>query len=186
MATVAEATPPITAEQFAQRPDPGYPEELVRGRIIILPPPKPRHGYVCNKAGRIFGNFVDDRRLGWVLNNDTGVITERDPDTVRGGDVLYYSYDRLPPGELPDTYAAVAPELVVEVRSPGDRWPKVLAKVAEYLEAGVLIVLVLDDKHHSAHVFDAEGTHRMLGPDDELTFPDLLPEFRMIVRRFFA
>ena len=60
-----------------------------------------------------------------------------------------------------------------------------LAKVAEYLEAGVLIVLVLDDKHHSAHVFDAEGTHRMLGPDDELTFPDLLPDFRVIVRRFF-
>ena len=46
-----------------------------------------------------------------------------------------------------------------------------LAEVAEYLEAGVLIVLVLDDKHHSAHVFDAEGPHRMLGPDDELTFP---------------
>ena len=121
MATVAEAAPLITAEQFAQRPDPGYPEELVRGRIIPLPPPKPRHGYVCNKAGRIFGNFVDDHRLGWVLNNDTGVITERDPDTVRGGDVVYYSYDRLPPGELPDTYAAVVPELVVEVQSPGDR-----------------------------------------------------------------
>ena len=75
--------------------------------------------------------------------------------------------------------------MVVEVRSPGDRWPQVLAKVAEYLEAGVLVVLVLDDKRHSAHVFEAEGTHRMLGPDDELTLPDLLPEFRVIVRRFF-
>jgi Uma2 family endonuclease len=64
MATVAEAAPLITAEQFAQRPDPGSPEELVRGRIIPLPPPKPRHGYVCNKTGRIFGNFVDDHRPG--------------------------------------------------------------------------------------------------------------------------
>ncbi len=60
-----------------------------------------------------------------------------------------------------------------------------LAKVAEYLEAGVLIVLVLDDKSRSAHVFDAEGTHRMLGPDDELTLPDLLPGFRVLVRQFF-
>ena len=185
MATVAEAAPLITAEQFAQRPDSGYPEELVRGRIVPLPMPKPRHGYICNKAGRIFGNFVEEHRRGWVLNNDTGVITERDPDTVRGADVVYYSYDRLPPGELPESYAEVAPELVVEVRSPGDRWPQVLAKVAEYLEAGVLVVLVLDHKRLSAHVFDAEGTHRMLGPDDELTFPNLLPGFRVIVRQFF-
>ncbi len=109
MAAVPEAAPLVSAEQFVQRPDPGYPEELVRGRIVPLPPPRPRHGYICNKTGRIFGNFVEDRRLGWVLNNDTGVITERDPDTVRGGDVLYYSYDRLPPGELPESYAAVAP-----------------------------------------------------------------------------
>src|SRR5262249_46785063 len=143
------------------------------------------HGYVCNKAGRIFGNFVDDHRPGWVLNNDTGVITERDPDTVRGADVVYYSYNRLPPGELPESYAAVPPELVVEVRSPGDRWPKVLAKVAEYLESGVTAMVVLDDQRRSAHVFNADGSHRMLGPDDELTFPELLPEFRVIVRRFF-
>jgi hypothetical protein len=61
----------------------------------------------------------------------------------------------------------------------------VLAKVAEYLEAGVSVVLVLDDKTRSAHVFHTDGTHRMLGPDDELTFPALLPEFRVIVRRFF-
>jgi hypothetical protein len=45
--------------------------------------------------------------------------------------------------------------------------------------------LVLDDKSRSAHVFDAEGAHRMLGPDDELTLPDLLSEFRVIVRQFF-
>ncbi len=185
MATVAEAAPLITANQFVQRPDPGHPEVLVRGRIVPWPMLKPRDGYICNKAGRIFGNFVEERRRGWVLNNDTGVITERDPDTVRGADVVYYSYDRLPPGELPETDAEVAPELVVEVRSPGARWPQVLAKVAEYLEAGMLVVLVLDHKRLSAHVFDADGTHRMLGPDDELTFPDLLPEFRAIVRQFF-
>jgi Uma2 family endonuclease len=185
MAAVAEVSPPIAAEQFARRPDPGHPEELVRGRIVPLPVPEPRRGHICNKAGRIFGNFVEEHRRGWVLNNDTGVITERDPDTVRGADVVDYSYDRLPPGELPDSYAEVAPELVVEVGSPGDRWPQVLARVAEYLAAGVLVVVVLDDKGHAAHVFEAGGTHRMLGPDDELNLPDLLPEFRVLVRRFF-
>jgi Uma2 family endonuclease len=183
MATVTEAL--LTAEQFAALPDPGQPEEFVRGRIIPMPMPKPRHGYVCNNAGVLLGAFVKEHQLGWVLSNDTGVITERSPDTVRGADIAYYSYSRLPRGELPDHCPEVVPELVIEVRSPGDRWPQLLAKIAEYLEAGVLIVVVLDEQRSQAHVFSAEGTPRMLGLEDELTFPELLGEFRVAVRRFF-
>jgi Uma2 family endonuclease len=58
--STASATVPalLSAEEFAQRPDPGYPEELDRGRIAPMPIPKPRHGEICNKAGRIFGNFA--------------------------------------------------------------------------------------------------------------------------------
>jgi Uma2 family endonuclease len=185
MATVSTPESLLTAEQFAARPDPGYPEELVRGRIEAMPPPKPRHGHVCNKAGRILGNFAEEHQLGWVFNNDTGVITERTPDTVRGADVAFYSYARLPQGELAEHYPDVAPELIVEVRSPRDRWPKLLAKVAEYLEAGVSVIVVLDDEHRTAHVFSTDGPNRILGPDDELTFPGLLGDFRVTVRRFF-
>jgi Uma2 family endonuclease len=187
MSTAASvpAQPLLTAEEYAKRPDPGHPEELVRGSIVPMPMPKPRHGYLCNKAGRLLGNYCDEHHLGWVFNNDTGVITGRDPDTVRGADVAFYSYARLPEGDLPDRYPDVAPELIIEVLSPSDRWPKVLQKVGEYLEAGVLVVIVLDDERRSAHVFDADGPNRMLGPDDELTLPGLLGEFRVAVRRFF-
>ena len=88
MSTASLPTPALlTAEQFAARPDPGYPEELVRGRIVPMSMPKPRHGEICNKAGRIFGNWAEDRDLGRVLSNDTGVITERGSDTVRGAGI---------------------------------------------------------------------------------------------------
>ena len=42
----------LTAEQFAERPDPGYPEELVRGRIVPLMFSKPRHGEICGRTLR--------------------------------------------------------------------------------------------------------------------------------------
>ena len=101
MASVTEAL--LTAEQYATLPDPGHPEELVRGKIVPMPMPKPRHGYICNKAGRILGNFVEEHQLGWVLNNDTGVITERDPDTVRGGGRRHITATiGYPRGELPE------------------------------------------------------------------------------------
>ncbi|MFO0951430.1 MAG: Uma2 family endonuclease [Isosphaeraceae bacterium] len=174
----------MTAEVFALRPDPGHPEELVRGQVVTIPPPKPRHGYLCNKAGRLLGNFCDEHRLGWVFNNDTGVVTERDPDTVRGADVAFYGFGRLPDGPLPDTYPAVAPDLVVEVLSPSDRWPRVLVKVGEYLDAGTRLVLVLDDDERRAHLFGPRGV-QVFGADDALTFPDVLPGLVVVVRRFF-
>ena len=74
--------------------------------------------------------------------------------------------------------------MVVEVQSKGDKRPKVLAKVVEYLSAGVSAVVVLDDDHRQAHIFTADD-NRVLGPDDELTFPELLPGFAVAVRRFF-
>jgi Uma2 family endonuclease len=178
-------TAPLTAEEFANRPDPGYPEELVRGRIVPMPMPKPRHGQICGQAYFVLRGHIAARDLGHLLSNDSGVITERSPDTVRGADISFYSYTRLPKGPLPDRYLDVPPDLVVEVLSPSDRWPKVLAKVAEYLDAGITVVVVLDDERRLAHVYRGDASPRYLGGDDELTIPDLLPDFRVKVGQFF-
>lgn len=129
--------------------------------------------------------IAEERDLGRVFNNDTGVITERGPDTVQRADVSFYSYARVPKGPLPDRYLDVPPDLVVEALSPFDRWPKVLAKVAEYLDAGTTFVLVLDDQRRLAHLYRADGATLVLNVDDELTIPDLFGDFRVRVGRFF-
>src|SRR5271157_2314850 len=182
---MATAEALMTAEEFGQRPDPGYPEELVQGRIVGMPPPDRKHGFVCLKAGRILGNFVDEHDLGRVMSNDSGVITERGPDTVRGADVCYYSYARLPKGPLATGYGLEVPELVVEVCSASDRWLEIHEKVAEYLGAGVLMVVVLDPKPQTAHIFGADASPMRLGPEDELVVPGILEGFRVRVERFF-
>jgi Uma2 family endonuclease len=185
--STAPATAPalLTAEEYADRPDPGYPEELVRGRIVPMPQPKPRHGQICSRVVRILGNHGEDHDIGQVLSNDTGVITERGPDTVRGADVAFYSFARVPKGPLPNRYLDTPPDLIVEVLSPDDRWPKVLAKVVEYLNAGTTVVIVLDDQRRQAHVYRADGTPRVLNADEILTIPDLLGDFQVRVGRFF-
>ncbi len=183
MAT-AEMLELMTAEQFGQRPDPGHPEELVQGRIVAMSVPDRRHGYFCGRADRIFGNFVDERDLGRMITNDSGVITERDPDTVRGADIACYSYARLPRGPLPAGYGPEVPELLVEVCSEGDRWREVLEKVSEYLNAGVSVVVVLDPEPRVAHVFRADAPPRILGAEEELTLPGILVDFRVRVGRF--
>ncbi len=186
-ATASPITPEHlwTIEEYAARPPSGKPEELVRGRIVTLCQPTRRHGQICYKTVRVLGDFVEERDLGHVLSNDSAVITRRDPDTVRGADVAFYSYARLPKGPLPATYGPEVPELVIEVLSPHDRLPRVLTKAAEYLEAGVLIVVVLDDERRAAHLFGADGTIRLFNAEDDLVLTGVLEGFRCRVGRFF-
>jgi Uma2 family endonuclease len=188
VSTASLPTPTLlTAEEFAERPDPGHPEELVRGRIVPrpMPKPKPRHGQICGHAYYVLRNHIEAQDLGHLLSNDSGVVTERGPDTVRGADICFYTYVRVPKGPLADRYLDVGPDLVVEVLSPSDRWPKVLTKVAEYLDAGTTVVLVLDDERRMAHVYRADVGPRLLGADEELSIPDVLGDFRVRVSRFF-
>ncbi len=182
---MATAEALLTAEEFGRRPDSGHPEELVQGKVVEMTPPDRRHGYVCGQAYFLLRLFIEGRDLGRVLCNDSGVITERDPDTVRGADVAYYSYARLPRAPLVKGYGPEIPELVFEVRSTHDRWRNVLEKVVEYLNAGVLIVVALDPDSRSAHVHSGDQPTRVLGPDDDLTFPGLLEGFSVRVGQFF-
>ena len=119
-----------------------------------------------------------------MLSNDTGVITEQGPDTVRGADISFYSFARVPKGPLPDRYLDTPPDLVVEVLSPSDRWPKVLAKVAEYLDAGQPSSSCSTTRV-AWHTFTEPMDNTLLGADEELTIPDLLSDFHVKVGRFF-
>jgi Uma2 family endonuclease len=184
MAT-AELLNLLTAEEFGKRPDPGYPEELVRGKVVAMTVPDRRHGYICLRVGRILADFVEEHDSGRVMSNDAGIITERGPDTVRGADVSFYSYRRLPKGPLARGYGSEVPELAVEVRSPSDRWSNLHVKITEYLNAGVITVVVLDPDSQTAHVFSADDAPKTLAAGDELTLPGVLDGFRVRVGQFF-
>jgi Uma2 family endonuclease len=175
----------LTAEQYALLPDNGQPTELVRGRIVEMNPPTPWHGYVCGTIFYVVRTFVRGNDLGRVMSNDAGVITERGPDTVRGADVSYYSYQRLPKGELPRGYLDIVPELVFEVRSQYDRWTEMLRKATEYLNAGVLVVCLVDPDRRRVMVCDKEEIPVILGNDDVLRLPLVLPGFEVPVAQLF-
>lgn len=182
MATTVEL---LTAEQYAQLPDTGRPTELYRGEVREMNPPDVRHGYVCAQTAHLLRNFLDPRQLGRIVSNDAGIITTRNPDTVRGGDVAFYSFRRVPPGDLPRGYVNVSPDVVFEVLSPSDRWSDVLLKVGEYLHVGVQTVVVLDPDAESAQVFYPDRRTIALSAADELHLAAIAEDCRFRVRQFF-
>jgi len=177
---------PMTAEQYGMLPDLGYPTELVRGQIKVMNQPYPSHGEICAIITTILTNFVRKHKLGRVVGNDSGVVTERQPDTVRGPDISYFSFQRVPPGRLPlRGYLDVSPDLAVEVKSFFDRWSEINDKIAEYLKAGVLVVCVVDPDTDSVQVHYPDKPMRVVGRDEELLLPEVLPGFRVTVRELF-
>lgn len=174
----------ITAEEFLVM-TPALPHaELVRGEIVEMTPPGFRHGHVCRKVSKIIGNHVDDHDLGWLLCNDSGMITQRNPDTVRGPDISFFSFDRLGRGEAPQGYPSVPPNVVWEVLSPSDLWKNVIAKIAEYLQVGVEVVCVIDPDERTVTNHFVEPPPQILSENDLWSLPKVFPGLEVPVARF--
>jgi len=178
----------LTADEFA-RQYAGQRFELINRVPVELPMPQQQHGKVCYRIAMAIGAHVDAKDLGHMTTNDSFVRvgTKDDPERVRGADICYFSYDRLPKGEMPPGLLTVAPNLVVEVRSPTDPWSEVFTKVGEYLSVGVTAVLVLDPDTRTASVYrnDPQHPQQILNRGDELTFHDVFPGFAFPVSRLF-
>ena len=127
----------LTAEEFAKLPDPvdGSKQELVRGEVISMAPPSFRHGIVQVNIAMLLRVFAKEHKLGRVTV-ESGVVTERNEDTVRGPDVAYWSFEKLPADQVPEVYADVAPDLCVEVNSPGNTKQRTTRKIREYFACG--------------------------------------------------
>jgi Uma2 family endonuclease len=158
--------------------------ELDQGKVIEMSRPGERHGFTCHNVNRILGNYCFQRGQGYVCSNDTGVIWERDPDTVRGPDILYRAQDR-DFEELHPKYSEDPPELAIEVLSPTDRPSRVIARAYHFLHRGARQVWVLDPEDRTLTVYLPNTEPKILQVDDEITAPDLLPEFRCRVGDFF-
>lgn len=181
----APADPPLmTAEEFVRLHGDESGVELVDGQLVRLPMPGSEHGEVCLTAGAMVRDHVKRAGLGRVMGNDTFVRVR--PDGVRGADVCFISYARLPKDRpTPKGPLEVPPELVVEVRSPTDRIKDVSAKAYEYLEAGVSVVLALDPDTQSAAVYRADELPQRFSNGDEVSLADVLPGFAVPARAFF-
>ena len=176
----------LTAEEYFQLSNRPERSELVRGVIVPMNPPGLLHGAVCARTVYLLELFLDQDDVGQVFCNDSGIITQRDPDTVRGADVSFYSYDRLPRGELPVGYSQTCPNIAFEVRSPSDRWSEILEKVVEYLAVGVEAVCVLLPETAAAHLFYPDRPGEILRGDELLSLPAPLDRFHQPVSAFFA
>jgi Uma2 family endonuclease len=184
MATVE--TKPMTADEFFELPAPadGSKLELVKGEVVAMTAPGLEHGEVQVNIGFLLKSFLKANKIGRVVS-ESGVVTERDEDTVRGPDVSYYSKERLPLGKRVVKYHDLPPDLCVEVVSPSNTRKELRAKINEFFAVNVRMVWVVDPEDRSVTVLTNPDRGQTLYESAELTGGDVLPGFSCKVSELF-
>ncbi len=159
--------------------------ELVRGEIVPMSPGGIRHSLVTLNAARLLDAHCRPLKIGRVLTGEAGIIVARRPDTVRGADVAFISYQRLPEGPADHGFLSQPPELVIEVLSKDTSWEKMEEKVSDYHAMGVDLVWVLDPHTMTLRAYRRGGTPLLLRDTDTATADPHVPGFVVSVGAFF-
>ncbi len=175
----------ITIEEFVtmESPEDDSLEELIRGKIVRHLTAYGRYGLTCSTASGLVYDHVNANDLGFMTLT-TGVILERNPDTLRAVHAGYWSYERQP--KIPRGYFEIPPDLAIEVRSPHFR-SSVEEKIEQFMNNGFPLVWVVDPTPgiHTVTIYEPNKKPVVLAETDTITGGDVLPEFSCKVIEFF-
>jgi len=177
---------PYTADQLLRMPDDGSRYELVAGALRKMTPAGWEHGTVGGYLSTLLGQHVLEHGLGRVFLAETGFLLARDPDTVRAPDIAFIHKDHLPAEKPKEAFWPGAPDLAVEVVSPGDTVGEVDEKVKAWLDAGAAMVWLVDPAWKSVTVYRSAREIQTLTEEDRLDGQDVVPGFRCRVADIFS
>ena len=173
----------ITAEELLLMPRDGRRYELLRGVLVEKMPTGDPHRIAVSRIDLALGNYAEANDYGSTGAGEPGYRLERDPDTVRAPDVVWIAPGRIPAGT--QGYPELAPDLAVEVKSPGNSYAELAAKAGMWLSYGSREVWVADPERVAITVYRPYQEPVTLGEDDTLEGGDLLPGFAAPVWKLF-
>ena len=184
MQAIAIAPNYATEEDLWELSQDGYRYELLDGELKSMPPTGASHGRLTVNLSAEVTIFVRRNNLGECFGAETGFYISEDPLTILAPDFAFVSRGRMP-AEVPAKFLPVVPDLVLEVRSPGDRAGEVADKVGRWLAAGTQIVWELNPRTKKLTVFRPNAPALELGEDETLTAELLLSGWSLALSSIF-
>jgi Uma2 family endonuclease len=177
----------LTYEDFLNFPDDGKRHEIIDGDHYVTPSPVTKHQAVALNLTMALGSYLRQHPIGVVFFAPLDVVFS-DFDVVEP-DLLYISRARV--GVLTDRHVRGAPDLVVEILSPGTRKTDETTKRRLYERFDVPEYWVVDPELDAIKVYRrVEGAFARVAElrtetGDTLTTP-LLPDFSAPLAELFA
>ena len=177
----------LTYDDYVLFPDDGQRHELIDGEHFVTPSPRPRHQTILLNVAAMIWNYLQEHPVGRVFTAPLDVILSN-YDVVEP-DLLYLSHERA--REVLREWVHGAPDLVVEIGSPGTRKRDETIKRSLYERFAVSEYWIVDPEADTVKVYrhDDERYTRVaelsLENKDVLTTP-LLPGLEMPLSRIFG
>ncbi|TVP98960.1 MAG: Uma2 family endonuclease [Planctomycetaceae bacterium] len=175
-----------TANELWQMPPDGRRYELVQGELRQMAPAGNEHGQLTVRITWRLAQHVETNRLGVVFAAETGFLISSAPDTVRAPDLAFVSQKRIEEVGQAEGYWPGAPDLVVEVISPNDRYTDVEEKTTDWLAAGTRMVLIVNPRKRIVTVYRSLHEITILTADDTLSGDDVVPGWQVAVGDIFG
>ncbi|NJL57345.1 Uma2 family endonuclease [bacterium] len=148
-----------------------YRVELEQGKLEVVGPSDIISSEIGAELIRILGNWVRPRRLGRVFDSARGfILSNRD---LKAPDVAFVRAARLK--QSVRYFGQLTPDLVVEIKSQSDRLSVLKAKLDRFLAEGAQVGILIDPDEQTVTVYRVAEEQVVLGSEDVLTLPDLLP-----------
>ncbi|NJL00938.1 MAG: Uma2 family endonuclease [Spirulinaceae cyanobacterium RM2_2_10] len=164
-------------EKVQSKLDDDYRIELVDGEISLMSPSGYESDEVALEFGRQVANWVRTRQLGRVTGAGAG-FSLPNADT-RAPDVSFVRAERL--RRSPQRFATLAPDLMVEVKSPTDRLSALRAKIDNFLAQGTQVGILINPEQRWLEVRRIGEEWQRFVDGDILTLPDVLPGWEVAV-----
>jgi Uma2 family endonuclease len=178
---MSTVTKPITADELFAMGNIGR-CELLYGELVMMSPAGAEHGVVAVRFCRFLAAFVEDERLGVVFASETGF--ELANDLVRAADAAFVAQSRLTHG-IPKGFFPGAPDLAVEVISPGDRKREIADKINTWLANGTKVVWEADPKTAGVRIHRVGQKPLWIDAKDSIRDEPLLPGFVLPLEKIF-
>jgi Uma2 family endonuclease len=176
----------MTAEELLRLPRGQFRYELINGELKRMSPTGHELGRITIRLAVPLAQHVRANQLGEVYAAETGFRLTSNPDTVLAPDIAFNYKKRVDEVGASKGYWPGAPDLAVEVLSPGDRPAHVASKVSEWLAAGSKQVWVVSPKLRTITLYRSLTDFTVLSERDTLDGGDLLPGFRLAVAEVFS
>lgn len=179
----------MTAEEFLRLPDDGIERELIDGEVRErgMTVRNRWHSFVQIQIGYALETWRRAQKppRGTVHGGEVGSVLFRNPDTIVGIDVAYFSPEVTERESHWTTLLDGPPVLAVEILSPSDLQEDIVDKVRKYLLAGVALVWVVDPNFETVTVYRNDIGPQLFNNEQELAGEPFLPGLRIPVASFF-
>ncbi len=174
-----------TDEEFMALPKDGHRYEIVNGELVDMGSSGALHGYVCSLLVAALASYVLPKKLGVILDSST--VFKLKSGNRRSPDISFFAKERLQGmTELPTGFLNGAPDLAVEVLSPGNTVEEIHDKLVEYFENGTRLAWIIHPSEHYVLVYrSAHEPDRLLKSADSLDGEDVVLGFTLPVAELF-